>query len=155
MLLTPHTLVGLAIAKQVPNPFISAPLALLSHFIGDLIPHWDFFTNGHEPRTKKNIAIALDFSLGLSLGLVMMARAWPDGSAGSPFPWQSFNYGLCAFMACLPDGLEAPKVLLGRDWWVANKVLAWQHRFHNRAQLPWGAVPQVVLVVGALYILLV
>ncbi len=139
MLLTPHTLVGLAIAKQIPNPFLSAPLALLSHFVLDSIPHWDFFTNGHDLYRWRKWSIALDFTLGLFFGLFFIFQSLPNQT-------QAFNYGLCAFMACLPDGMEAPKVLFDKEWRLSNMILAFQHRIHFRAQLPWGAIPQLILI---------
>jgi hypothetical protein len=39
MIITPHTTISLLIAKIIPNPFISAPISLFSHYILDLIPH--------------------------------------------------------------------------------------------------------------------
>lgn len=147
MLLTPHTLIGLAIAKEIPNPLVSAPLALASHFAADMIPHWDFFTNNHKPVGWRRWAIPADFLVGLILGLVMMASAWPNQT-------QTFNYGLCAFMACLPDGLEAPNILFDKRWWIAEKSLAWQRFVHFRAQLPWGLVTQLAVATGALLLLL-
>lgn len=41
MLSTPHLLVGAAIVKTIPNPYVSLPLAFLSHFALDSFPHWD------------------------------------------------------------------------------------------------------------------
>ena len=42
MLYTPHLLTGAVILKFVPNPIVGLPLALLSHFILDMMPHNDF-----------------------------------------------------------------------------------------------------------------
>ncbi|MCL5411699.1 MAG: hypothetical protein M1150_03080 [Patescibacteria group bacterium] len=42
MLSTPHMLVGAVIVKIIPNPFLGLPLAILSHFILDSMPHWDW-----------------------------------------------------------------------------------------------------------------
>lgn len=40
MLITPHALTGAAITVLVPNPLVSVPLAIGSHFVLDMIPHW-------------------------------------------------------------------------------------------------------------------
>ena len=52
MLLTPHTLVGVAIATNISNPFLAIPLAFISHFLGDKIPHWDFYSNTKKRKIK-------------------------------------------------------------------------------------------------------
>jgi hypothetical protein len=39
MNLTPHIITGLLIAKNLPDPFLSVPFALLSHYALDIIPH--------------------------------------------------------------------------------------------------------------------
>ena len=50
MLETPHVIVGAAIAYKVVNPALALPLALGSHFILDITPHW----NPHlSTETKK------------------------------------------------------------------------------------------------------
>jgi hypothetical protein len=36
-----HTLIGIIIGLLFNNPFIIIPVAFLSHFIFDAIPHWD------------------------------------------------------------------------------------------------------------------
>lgn len=66
MLSTPHLLVGAAIVKAIPNPFISLPLAFLSHFALDTIPHWD--GSPKAPFSKKTtIWVIIDYIFGLSL----------------------------------------------------------------------------------------
>ena len=42
MIITPHFLVGAAIATNIPNPILGLPLAFLSHFFLDFIPHRDY-----------------------------------------------------------------------------------------------------------------
>jgi len=42
MTLTAHALVGAALAASFSNPAIGIPLAVISHPILDMIPHWDF-----------------------------------------------------------------------------------------------------------------
>ena len=64
MLSTPHILVGGAIVKIIPNPIISLPLAILSHFLFDFIPHWDFKIT-LKPRPL--MAALIDYVFGLAL----------------------------------------------------------------------------------------
>ena len=41
MLLLPHTIVGATIAAKIGSPWLALPLAFLSHFAADLLPHWN------------------------------------------------------------------------------------------------------------------
>lgn len=81
MLSTPHLLVGAAIVAAIPNPAISLPLAFLSHYALDSIPHWD--GSPKTPFNKKTIAgITLDYAFGagliflLTLGLPNQYYIW-------------------------------------------------------------------------------
>ncbi len=93
MLSTPHLLVGAAIIKVVPNPAISLPLALLSHFALDSIPHWD--GSPKAPFSKKLIGwIMIDYAIGASLVLIL--------TIGFENPSQYLLW-LGAFLGTLPD----------------------------------------------------
>lgn len=91
MLSTPHLLVGAAIVKTIPNPVISLPLAFLSHFALDSIPHWD-----GSPRTPFGLKttgwIIVDYLIGTSV--VLLLTAGLDNQA---------LICLGAFLGTLPD----------------------------------------------------
>lgn len=91
MLSTPHLLVGAAIIVAIPNPAISLPLAFISHFALDSIPHWD--GSPKAPFNKKTtLGIILDYAFGITIVF-----------------WLSFGLAnhllilLGAFLATLPD----------------------------------------------------
>lgn len=72
MLSTPHLLVGAAIVKTIPNPAISLPLALLSHFALDSFPHWD--GSPKAPFGLKTTGwIIVDYLIGSSIVLLLTA----------------------------------------------------------------------------------
>ncbi|MBI2012734.1 hypothetical protein HYS90_02270, partial [Candidatus Curtissbacteria bacterium] len=48
MTATAHALIGASIAAKITNPYLGIPLAIISHFVADLIPHWDAGTNHRE-----------------------------------------------------------------------------------------------------------
>ena len=112
MLLTPHVFIGLVIAKFVPNPFLAVPIALLSHFLGDLTPHWDFFSNTKKEERLKGwrvLAVMADIGLGIGVGVLFTAKyLWLDHN--TTLAITSF---LCGIVAVLPDVLEAPYIYLG------------------------------------------
>lgn len=97
MLSTPHLLVGAVIVKVVPDingipgPVISLPLAFLSHFVFDSIPHWDGSPKAPF-NTRTSLGIFLDYLLGVSL--VYLATV---GLKNQYYIW------LGAFLATLPD----------------------------------------------------
>lgn len=97
MLSTPHLLVGAAIVKIVPDingipgPVISLPLAFLSHFVFDSIPHWDGSPKAPF-NTKTSLAISLDYIVGASL--VYLSSV---GFENQYYIW------LGAFLGTLPD----------------------------------------------------
>ncbi len=93
MLSTPHLLVGAAIVKVVPNPWISLPLAFLSHFALDTIPHWD--GSPKAPFGVRTVGgIIVDYVFGASLVLVL--------TIGYHNPSQYLLW-LGAFLGTLPD----------------------------------------------------
>jgi hypothetical protein len=93
MLSTPHLLVGAAIIKVVPDPLLGLPLAFLSHFALDSIPHWD--GSPKAPFSKKLLGgIAVDYALGASLVLALTINY------SSP---SQYIFWLGAFLATLPD----------------------------------------------------
>jgi hypothetical protein len=53
MLSIAHGSTGALIASKIPNPFISFPIILASHFLEDRIPHWDVGQGLTEGKKKK------------------------------------------------------------------------------------------------------
>ena len=141
MTATAHALIGASIAAKVVNPVIGIPLAILSHFAADLVPHWDAGTNHkNKSATRLKLEATLDVLLGFAL-VFLIFRNLVD-------PTYLF---VMVISAQLPDWLEAP------SWMFGFKVppfswLDWLgHKLQARMQLPWGLVTQVVIV-GALVI---
>lgn len=83
MLETPHVVLGAAIATKIPNPFIAIPLAFVSHFVLDKVPHWNphLYTetqkSGHPSKVSTAIAIS-DIGLSLIMGFWFAGRYLPD-----------------------------------------------------------------------------
>src|SRR3989304_7989350 len=96
MLLTPHTAVGIALGAAIPNPIISVPLAFISHFALDMVPHWDDLGLGeiaHGSRPLKTRAFRLmliDGLLALSLLLFFLYWAMPDYGVGMTISASAF-----------------------------------------------------------------
>lgn len=136
MTATAHALIGASIASRVINPQVGIPLAIVSHFAADLIPHWDAGTN-HKQKTLTRLKLeaAADVLVGFALVFLIFRS--------SVEPVYLFTMVIAAQ---LPDWLEAP------SWMFGFKVppfswLDWLgHKLQSRMQLPWGLVTQVVIV---------
>jgi len=138
MTATSHALIGGSLATIITNPIIGIPAAFISHFIADLIPHWDAGTN-HRNKTKLRLKTeaALDVLLGFALVLLLFRNL----AFSSPIYLLSM-----VISAQLPDWLEAPSWIFG----LQVPPFSWMdylgHKLQSRMQLPWGLVTQVVLV---------
>ena len=112
------------------------PLAILSHFIADLVPHWDAGTN-HKQKSLARLKIEAVFDVLLGFVLVFLIFR------NLVSPTYLFTMVIAAQ---LPDWLEAP------SWIFGYKIppfswLDWLgHKLQSRMQLPWGLVTQVIIV---------
>lgn len=153
MLLTPHTVAAIAIASLVKQPELALPLAFISHFALDLIPHWDPLAGKLQEREfdrlrgKILLFVFADFLIAFDLGLFFVWRALPDTVLATVI-------FLAAFLANLPDGLMTPRAFLGKKWNWLMSYTRFHARFQTKLSLPWGLLPQaVVAAIGLLIVL--
>lgn len=121
-----HVLTGTAIALAVRDPLLVAPLALISHFILDAIPHFD---HDHYRFGSKYFTRIMTTDGIISLGAVILIMLSSPALAGV--------IALGAFCAILPDFFWLYYYLRGRPQW-------WFFRFHARIQ--WFERPPGALV---------
>ncbi len=92
MILVTHGFIGGALAKVLftANPYLAFVFGFFSHFLMDMIPHWDYHISTEkkaDPLQKefslgrKNflsiLKIGLDFSAGIILPLLLFSFSWP------------------------------------------------------------------------------
>lgn len=135
MLETPHVAVGAAIATKVANPFVSLPLAFLSHLLLEKVPHWNPHLNTEKKTfgkvTKKSTTIVIIDSLSaLSLGV------WIALSKSSNFEQFVIILLACLF-SVLPDLVEAPYFFLNLK---SNLIERWI-KFQKSLQVDTSVVP--------------
>lgn len=157
MLLTPHSAAAIAVTAVLPDPQLAIPVSFFSHFLLDMVPHWDNL--GLRLMEKKLSPlpvsspqfkiILLDALVSLTLGLFFVYRAWPDYGLGVTFL-------LAIFAANLPDMFYIPRVFFGRDWGLGTWVIKLQHlvQTHSRAPFAIGILTQVLTVAICLLIAL-
>lgn len=152
MLLTPHVFVGVAIATTVPNIAISVPLSFMMHFIGDLVPHWDFYSNTtKEQRITgwRPVAVMADLIIGVGVGLTSTYYSlWYLND-----PTLALSVFLCGIASVLPDALETPHIFLKNEPRVLKILSSLQSTLQFQAPLPWGIYSQLAVIVFASYII--
>ena len=137
MTATAHALIGASIAAKVTNPYLGIPLAILSHLILDLIPHWDAGTNHREKSIMRLRAeAAIDVIVGFFLVFLIFRNIVPN---------PVYLYSM-VIAAQLPDWLETPASMFN----IKIPPFSWMnwvgHNLQSRMQLPWGLITQVVVV---------
>lgn len=139
MTATAHAVVGGAIAAGTPLP-VSLPLAITSHFLMDLIPHWDFGTHfKNRSRVASTILAALDVLFGLALVYFVF------GPYVSPV-----NLWLTVLASQLPDWIGAPYLFFNLKFKPSEVAINFQRKFHGRLDLPWGMITQLLLILPLL-----
>ncbi len=111
MILAPHAIIGTAFARVVTsNPIGAFFVGFLSHFIADMIPHWEYkISNSIHPEISEKISLNKEFlkdilklSLDGTLGLILSFLFFYNGdpyfiiaaALGGIFPdFLQFLYG--------------------------------------------------------------
>ena len=152
MLELPHTLVGITLAVKIGSPLIALPLSLASHFVVDLIPHWNpsLYTEMKkygQPTKKSTLIIIFDVLLSLGFGFWIASRFLPDYT-------KVIIILLSAFLAVFPDVIEGFYFYLKvRSKWLI-KLIEFQNNHQGRAGFVLGSLTQLATILLALYILL-
>lgn len=144
MLELPHTIIGATIATKIGNPALAFPLAFLSNFLLDLLPHWNPHLNTELKKygkisTKSYFIVFADVILGLIAGLYLSFRFWPD--AGKVI----FILSAIA-LAIIADTIEAPYFFFGWKNSFLKKLIAFQSRLQFNVPLVPGMISQAVFL---------
>ncbi|QQS19649.1 hypothetical protein IPL85_05265 [Candidatus Saccharibacteria bacterium] len=123
-----HALTGALIGLAVPSMWLSVPLAFVSHFVLDAIPHYDVPGESNEARIDSRQFLFIQIVGGFVLCVGLVALLW-----WSQVPnWLSLS--VCAFIATVPDLLSIPRFLAVKRGHKdpVNSNLFW--KFHNDIQ---------------------
>lgn len=115
MILSIHMLAGAGIGSKLSNLWLVGLLAFISHFLLDILPHWEY-RNPRPPATfKKWLRVAIDLFIGsILIGLII----WY-------LPNNKIPIILGTIVALIPDGLDVV------SWYWLNKYLKILSRFHS------------------------
>jgi hypothetical protein len=120
-----HAATGALVAAAINRPLLALPAALISHFVIDMIPHWDYKVPGGVNGRLKVIALDLFlcFLLLLVLSLSVDATLWVVTAGG--------------ILGVLPDVMWHRYFLTGQPSITKNKnsLINRLRRFHLAIQL--------------------
>lgn len=147
MLSIAHGPTGAFIASKIPNPLISIPLVLASHYFEDYIPHWDVGQGLSKGKKDKKIAFYQELFLDFPLSIAIVFIFFQYGRPFSPLPWLGWFVGL------VPDFIEFPRNFLKWEPGFIKPLNHFHGKFHNSipAKLP-GILPQIAILI-AIYLL--
>lgn len=153
MLLTSHTFVGVAIGASVSNPYIAVPLSIIMHFLGDAVPHWDFYSNTtREERLKgwRPLAVMADLIIGVAVGLTATYYSlWVLKDTN-----MAINIFLAGAASVLPDALEGPYIFMQKETGFIKTLTILQRKMQFQAPLPWGIISQLLVISVSLLVIL-
>jgi hypothetical protein len=101
MTATGHAVIGTVIAAQIGNPVLAIPIAIASHVLADMIPHWDTGVN-RKNKTKMRFFTesAIDVLIGFVVSYLIITIFFPGTDIAYTF--------MIVIAAQLLDWLTAP-----------------------------------------------
>lgn len=152
MILTVHLLTGAAFATRIQNPLLGLPLAFLSHYFLDFVPHREYIAFPKYPLEEKLKApktdffkILIDFLIGILVILILSENKILALAGG--------------FLAILPD-LDSiffilPSLLKNRFFKIHFDFHLKLHFFENKkVSLFWRIFSQFLVGSISIYFLL-
>jgi hypothetical protein len=149
MTATNHALTGTAIGLIVGQPWLALPLALLSHYVCDALPHFGLTEDESKKKKLLNSNLFRNYLIAEAVicGLIVLGLA-----ILRPINWQLA--AICAFVAAAPDLLSANRYFsaVRKKPWKPG----WYSRFAHNIQWfekPIGAVVEVAWLTAALVVI--
>lgn len=142
MLTTPHTAAGIAIGAIIPNPLVVAPIAVASHFLLDMVPHWQETLAPYTPTKKTYIRAPID--IGLAVSITLLAVHWQPQNAASI--WTG------AVFANVPDLDSIVVIVPSLKKGIIQRYWDWHCKIQRETSSLWGLAPQLALIAASLFL---
>jgi hypothetical protein len=133
-----HALTGALIGLSVANPWLAIPLAFVSHFVCDAVPHYDP-PERDTMQLYKSWRFVRDF---LVIGAALCALLVLILALTRPHYW--IVAAVCAFLATSPDLAWIPWFLRTRRTGDASFPKGWFFWLHAKVQ--WKTGPKLLWV---------
>lgn len=147
MILTVHLLTGAALAAKIKFSPLALILAFFSHYILDLIPHWEYsIKNIKGKRWGKSLPdflkATIDFSSGILL-IFIFSENQPIIYAG-------------ALIAILTDGFTMIGLILSNEWLRTHDDLHQKIHFLRDKKVPsfWKIFSKILVAGLAIFFLI-
>lgn len=140
MLTAPHAAAGVAIGVIIPNPLVAAPVAVASHFLLDMVPHWQETLAPYTPTKKTYIRIPLD--MALAIGITLLAVHWQPQNTASV--WAG------AIFANVPDLDSMLVIVPSLKKGIIQTYWDWHCKIQRETSSLWGLLPQLALIAASL-----
>jgi hypothetical protein len=136
---TNHALTGAVIALAINEPWLAIPLAFISHFAVDALPHWDYAIRRNQPHDDGFIhkhffrLLSADLVVASILFIVLALM----------FPQDKWLIWACMAAAACSDAMWAYyRIYLPKFKGIKPKLnrLARFHKDIQRSQTPKGAL---------------
>lgn len=146
MTATNHALTGAIIVLAIDKPALALPLALLSHFVLDALPHFGNYARAPHDSRLFMLILATDTAIATSIMVtlyVFLPSAWLVAVAG-------------CLLAMSPDLMWIPgyiRALSGHKQKAhTNLIIRW-HKHIQWAERPWGFFVEIGWFMGGLWLL--
>lgn len=141
MLSIAHGPTGAFIASKIPNPLISIPLIIASHFLEDRIPHWDVGQGLTSQKKSKKSAFLQELFFDFPLSVLIVYLFFQMGKPFDLTVWVGWFFGL------LPDFIEFPYLFLDNRSPLMKKFAAFHKWCHvSTPNKLWGLAPQFLVL---------
>lgn len=149
MLSVSHAVTGAFIASHFPDPLLATPLIFATHYLEDLIPHWDAGTGLSSGRKSPKSAFLHELpDLALAAILVLVFFPLPSFHLSSLLFYLKEPQIWGSLLALLPDFLEAPRNFLKKEPRWLTPINRLHQRFHHSIpRVVDGLAPQLLLLV--------
>ena len=177
MILVVHALAGAAISSQVKITWLGWILAFFSHFILDIIPHYDYnlkgFAFGWKNKNFWPVALKISLDLATSLILIIIFNNHKGNLT---------NVLIGGFLGMLPDAFNAASYLFKSRGWkklfigetinindteptnnFSYKISNFYQKIHNNNHIHhwplrdlrsfWGIINQIIISLTALLLI--
>ena len=116
-----HAATGALVAVAVKQPTLALPLALVTHFAIDAIPHWNYKLTGRLRKIVMRSDLILSLGLLITLALVLSGPSWLVIA--------------CGLLCIAPDAMWLPEILHGKPPVIHKSTLVGHMRqLHRKVQ---------------------
>ncbi len=145
MTATSHAIIGTLIAAKIGNPAIAIPLALCSHVLADLFPHWDFGTHRKTKSYKRYFLEAfLDVMISFIASYLLIFFV---------FPTTNLLYAFIMIIAAqFLDWATSFYIFFHITFPPFNWIYKFSRHTNVTLDKPWGIINQIIAVVTLIII---